>query len=363
MGSDDIVSSLIESLESSASSDGRLRAAVIREEAVTYLEQGLAVEGLIDLSPLRHHLLDKGAPNDLVIGAMAQLSSIAASAGLTPSSPPSIPSPAGAGSSAEQAPELDGFISGADIRRENEKLDRVLVSVVVRNADLNVDMEQFRDHLIAALNAARQTGTVDLEALYNWLTGTGSTETACRETLLALVSLGAQAKTRYQLSLPNALKALPEGQQKEILDAFNKRCPPETQPTPQPRGPRSEEKKAAPPAWMPPKPDDKKGKSSFPSYLILLFVLLAGGGGFWFLNSEAQYEPAGDALKLPAGTMPCTQLLKRGKGIFCGIKATTWTALSQSQGAADVKDMKQKTVDAAKSAGFSGVSFGLDTSH
>ncbi|HTM46650.1 MAG TPA: hypothetical protein VL137_16960 [Polyangiaceae bacterium] len=362
MGSDDIVSRLIEGLEAAANSDASLRAAFVRQEAIDCIDQGLAVEGLIDLSPLRHHLLGKGAPKEAVVNAIGQLSAIAAAVGLTPSSPPSIPSPAdpaSAGASA-QAPEPDGFIPGDEIRREKDKLDRALVSVVVRNADLNVDMEQFRDHLRSGLDAGRATGAVELEAVYDWLKSTGSTETACQETVLSLVSLAAQAKTKYQLGLPSALKALTEAQQKEILDAFNKRCPPEAQPAPQPRGPKPEEKKAATPAWVPEKPTAKKKKSAV-GPLMAVTILLCAGGGFLLFGGEADYKPAGESLKLPPGAMPCTMLLRRGNGIFCGLKPAAWTSLSEAHGA-DVKDMKKKTIDAATSAGFVGVTFGLDTS-
>jgi len=347
MTSDELVSSLSENLEAAANSDVRLRSAVVQGEVVDCLQQGLAVEGHIDFSPLREKLLEKAAAG-VVDGALLPLRSFAAANGFTIIDGMFTPAPAA-------APVENGFLPLADLQKERDILDRALVAVVVRNTELHADMEQFRQHLGAAMDQAAESGRLELEPLDAFLRSTDSEETVRHETLLTLL----QTKTKYTLILPASLNALSDTQRTSILEAFNKRCPAEVAPPSVSRAPRQEKKEPKPPAFVP-LGKQKPKKKSVVGWLVFGAILVVGAAG-GALYSVAPPAPMPRAeLTLPPSAMPCSKLLADGKVVFCGLNIAAWKAIAERD-TAQVQAMKTVTADTAKAAGYASVRYGIDT--
>lgn len=359
MTADEIVSSLMESLAKAANADPRLQAAFDAEQANEALQQGMAVEGHIDFFALRELLVSKGAPEDVVRKVMLQMDAEATNKGLT------VIEGLFQDATTETVIAAGGFLTAAEIKDEKETIDHALVAVVVRNTDLHVDMDEFRAKMAVALDAALQTGDVDLEPVAQFLDGTDTEETARHETLLTLVQLTKQGKTRYNLMLPGSLSGLSDAEQTAILEAFNKRCPSKDVPPPsQARQSRPEDKKEKKekrtqhPTFVPPgkQPPKKKGRG----WLLLLSLALVIGGGIavWRVQPPPKFKPV--AFTLPSDAMPCSQILVEGKVLFCGMKITSWSSLSKLP-SSELKAKKAKTKDAATAAGFTSVTYGLDS--
>lgn len=358
MTADEIVSSLMESLAKAANADPRLQAAFDAEQANEALQQGMAVEGHIDFFALRELLASKGAPDDVLRKVMLQMDAEATNKGLT------VIEGLFQDAAAETVIAAGGFLPAAEIKEEKEAIDHALVGVVVRNTELHVDMDEFRAKMAVALDAALQTGDVDLEPIAQFLDGTDTEETARHETLLTLVQLTKQGRTRYNLMLPGSLSGLTEAEQTAILDAFNKRCPSKDVPPPsQARQSRPEdkkekkEKKPQHPTFVPPgkqPPPKKKGRG----WLLFLSLALAMGGGIaaWRVQPPPKFKPA--TVTLPSDAMPCSQILVQGKVLFCGMKITSWSSLGKRPNS-EVDAMKAKTKDTAIAAGFTSVTYGL----
>jgi hypothetical protein len=361
MTADEIVTSLMESLTKAANTDPRLQAAFDAEQANEALQQGVAVEGHIDFFALRQLLVSKGAPDDVVRKIMLQLDAEATNKGLT------VIEGLFQEPTAETVIAAGGFLPAAEIKAEKEIIDHALVAVVVRNTELHVDMDEFRAKMEMALDAALQTGEVDLEPVAQFLASTDTEERARHETLLTLIQLTKQGRTRYRLTLPASMSALSDGEQTEILDAFNKRCPSKDVPPPSqarvsiPDRKEAKDTKPAAPAFVPPGKQPKKKKKGRGSWIVTLSVLLAGGVGFavWRVQPPARFDAA--PLTLPPGSMPCSQILVQGNKFFCGMKVTAWSALSKLS-AAERDAMRAKTLEAAKAAGYTAVNYGLDSS-
>jgi hypothetical protein len=361
MTADEIVSSLMESLAKAANADPRLQAAFDAEQANEALQQGMAVEGHIDFFALRELLVSKGAPDDVVRKIMLQMDAEATNKGL------SVIEGLFQDAAAETVIAAGGFLPAAEIKAEKEAIDHALVAVVVRNTDLHVDMDEFRARMLAALDAALQTGDVDLEPVAQFLADTDTEESARHETLLTLIQLTQQGRTRYNLKLPDSMSTLSEAEQTAILDAFNKRCPSKDLPPPsQARQSKPEERKKkddkarpATPAFVPPgkQPPKKKGRGR---WLILTLALVAAAGvALWRVRPPPRYAAA--PLTLPPGTMPCTQVLVQGSKFFCGMKVQAWSAVGKLS-SSEREAMRAKTLEVAKAAGYTAVNYGLDSS-
>jgi hypothetical protein len=360
MTADEIVSSLMESLDKAAKADPRLQAAFDAEQCNDALQQGMAIEGHVDFAALKGLLLGKGAPDDVVRRIMLQLDAEATNKGLT------VIEGLFQDPVAESVIAAGGFLPAADIKREKELIDNALVAVVVRNTELHVDMDEFRAKVLSALDAALQTGDVDLDPVAQFLASTDSEESAWHETLLTLIQLTEQGRTRYKLKLPASMSTLSAAEQTAILDAFNKRCPSKDVPPPSQARPSLPDKKdkkdtkPAAPAFVPPgkqPPQKKKGRGG----LIFLALLLLAGGGFaiWRVQPPARFDVA--PLTLPPGCMPCSQILVQGNKFFCGMKVSSWNMLAKLS-AAERDALRAKTLEAAKAAGYPAVNYGLDSS-
>lgn len=358
MTADEIVSSLMESLDKAAKADPRLQAAFDPEQCNEALQQGMAIEGHVDFAALKAVLSGKGAPDDVVRRIMLQLDAEATNKGL------SVIEGLFQDPVAESVIAADGFLPAAEIKREKELIDNALVAVVVRNTELHVDMDEVRGKLLAALDAALQTGEVDLEPVAQFLATTGSEETACHETLLTLIQLTKQGRTRYNLRLPDSLVTLSEAEQAKILEEFNKRSPAKEGPPPSQarisKPDDKKEKKGQQPAFVPPpknKGPEKKGRGWL--YFLGFLALVGGGVAIWRVQPPPKFAVA--TVVLPPGSMPCSQILAHGNEFFCGMKVATWQELTKRP-TSELEAMRKKTKEAANAAGYTAVNYGLDTS-
>ncbi|HEX2881033.1 MAG TPA: hypothetical protein VHO25_15985, partial [Polyangiaceae bacterium] len=104
-------------------------------------------------------------------------------------------------------------------------------------------------------------------------------------------------------------------------------------------------------------PPKKKGSGR----VIMLMIVLAAGIGFavWRVQPPPKFDVA--PLTLPPGSMPCTQILAQGNKFFCGMKVTAWDTLAKLS-ASEREAMRAKTLEAAKAAGYTAVTYGLDSS-
>lgn len=378
MTSDELISTLAGNLEAKVAADASLQGLFTREDVVSALEMGSALEGMLDLSPLREALIEKGVPSDRVEATLDELGVAAKRNGFElaegmfhEASPDDVVASILEAAPRRVAPAIDGFLPAAEIQKERDTMDRVLVSVAVRNDKLEgVDLDQFRDALSAALDAATSSGRLELQSVYAFLQGAGLDEQTCNETVLTLAQPGLPGysganKTRYQIELPQGLAALSEPERKAVLDVFNRRCPSDAV-APARKMPRpakkAEDKRAAPLPGLPPPEKEKKKRSPvqnvvvFGGALLVLAVI-----GMLILTSMAKREEVkdvADTFTPPSGGMPCSQVLKRGNALYCGIKADTLADIGQRPGG-EIKSMKQKTTEAAVAAGYSSVVFGL----
>lgn len=378
MTSDELISTLAGNLEAKVAADASLQGLFTREDVVSALEMGSALEGMLDLSPLREALIEKGVPNERVEATLDELGVTAKQNGFElaegmfrEASPDDVVASILEAAPRRVAPAIDGFLPAAEIQKERDTMDRVLVSVAVRNDKLEgVDLDQFRDALSSALDAATASGRLELQSVYAFLQGAGLDEQTCSETVLTLAQPGMPGysgvnKTRYQIELPQSLDALNESERKAILDAFNRRCPSDAV-APARKMPRpakkTEDKRAAAMPGLPPPEKEKKKRSPVQNVVVyggaLLVLAVIGLTVVTGLRQRQEVKDVADSFTPPSGGMPCSQVLKRGTALYCGIKPDTLADIGQRSGG-EIKSMKQKTTEAALAAGYSSVVFGL----